>query len=262
LTVFGIFCVEVAKNASGEIFDFDSGADLFVAPKDRSPYSGGKRVLVEQLLTRRETAWIAGISYALVIAAGIWIVIAREPRVLLLGLLGIALAWFYHAPPFRLSYHGLGELAVGIAYGPLICCGTYLVQRGHLGPQIFFLSLPLGLLIAGFLWVNEFPDYEADARAGKRTLVVRLGRRRASWAFLLIVCVAFAIQTGLPAMGLSRGAWLGLLALPFAIASARRVVASPENTALLIHAQKLALESFVILSLTTSAGLLTFLAKT
>jgi 1,4-dihydroxy-2-naphthoate polyprenyltransferase len=258
LTVFGILCVEVAKNASGEVFDFDSGADLFVAAEDRSPFSGGKRVLVEQLLTRRETAWIAGISYASAIAAGLWIAIAREPRVLFLGLVGIALAWFYHAPPLRLSYRGLGELAVGIAYGPLICSGTYLVQRGHLDPRIVFLSLPLGLLIAGFLWVNEFPDYQADARAGKRTLVVQLGRQRASWAFLFLVCAAFAIQTGLPAIGLSRGVWLGLVALPFAIASTRRVAASHEKTASLISAQKWALESSVILSLTTSAGLLAF----
>jgi 1,4-dihydroxy-2-naphthoate octaprenyltransferase len=59
VTVLGIFFVEVAKNASGELFDFDSGADLGVAPEDRSPFSGGKRVLVDGLLTRAQTRVIA-----------------------------------------------------------------------------------------------------------------------------------------------------------------------------------------------------------
>ena len=54
-TVLGIFCIEVAKNASGEIFDFDSGADPGVAPEHLTPFSGGKRVLVEALLTRSQT---------------------------------------------------------------------------------------------------------------------------------------------------------------------------------------------------------------
>ncbi|HLN57948.1 MAG TPA: 1,4-dihydroxy-2-naphthoate octaprenyltransferase, partial [Thermoanaerobaculia bacterium] len=58
VTVAGILAIEVAKNASGEVFDFDSGTDLAVAPEDRSPFSGGKRVLVDGLLTRRETATV------------------------------------------------------------------------------------------------------------------------------------------------------------------------------------------------------------
>src|SRR5574341_214290 len=62
-TAAGIFFIEVAKNASGEIIDFDSGADLGVAPVDRSPFSGGKRVLVDGLLTRKQTATIAAVSY-------------------------------------------------------------------------------------------------------------------------------------------------------------------------------------------------------
>ena len=106
LTVFGIFAIEVAKNASGEVFDFDSGADSAVAPEDRSPFSGGKRVLVDRLLTRGETSGIAAACYALGIAAGLAIVFGREPRVLLLGLVGVATAFFYHAPPVKLSYRG------------------------------------------------------------------------------------------------------------------------------------------------------------
>src|SRR5512138_2734419 len=91
LTVIGIFCVEAAKNASGEIFDWDSGADQGVRDEERSPFSGGKRVIVDGLLTRAETAIVAGAFYAVAVAAGLAIVVVREPSVFWLGVLGVAL---------------------------------------------------------------------------------------------------------------------------------------------------------------------------
>jgi 1,4-dihydroxy-2-naphthoate octaprenyltransferase len=156
LTVLGIFCIEVAKNASGEIIDFDSGTDQAVALEDRSPYSGGKRVLLDRLLTRRQTIAISAVSYLLGIVVGLIIVLYREPRIFWLGVAGVGLALFYHMPPLKLSYRGLGELAVGLSYGPLITAGTYLVQRGTVTLDVILLSAVLGLLIAAFLWINEF----------------------------------------------------------------------------------------------------------
>lgn len=164
LTVLGIFFIEIAKNASGEVFDFDSGTDLAVAAEDRSPFSGGKRVLIDALLTRRQTISIAAVSYLIGIAAGLVIVAYREPQILWLGVVGVALAYFYHAPPFKLSYRGLGELAVGLCYGPLITSGTYLVQLGTVTLEPILVSTLLGLLIAAFLWINEFPDYRVQSR--------------------------------------------------------------------------------------------------
>ena len=131
-TVLGIFAIEVAKNASGEIFDFDSGADLAVQANERTPFSGGKRVLVDGLLTRAQTKTIAALCYLLGSAAGLAIVIWREPAVLYVGVIGLLCAFFYQAPPVKLSYRDLGEITVAICYGPLISLGTYLVQRGEI----------------------------------------------------------------------------------------------------------------------------------
>ncbi|HET6923485.1 MAG TPA: prenyltransferase [Anaeromyxobacteraceae bacterium] len=255
LTALGIFLLEAAKNASGEIFDFDSGVDQAVADRDRSPFSGGKRVLVDGLLTRRQTAAVAAAFYGSGIAAGLAVALLREPRVLWLGLAGVALAFFYHAPPLRLSYRGLGELAVAVTYGPLICCGTYLVQRGQLPSWVVLVSLPLGLLVAAFLWVNEFPDFRADAAGGKRTLVVRLGRRRASRVFGAMVLAAYAGMALLPAAGLPAAVWLGLAGLPHALAAAARLRASPETTARVVPAQAWTLASFALASLGVGLGL-------
>ena len=226
-----------------------------MAEQDRSPFSGGKRVLVDGLLTRRQTAAVAAVFYAGGIAAGLAVALLREPRVLGVGLAGVALAFFYHAPPLRLSYRGLGELAVAVAYGPLICCGTYLVQRGQVPTWVVLLSLPLGLLVAAFLWVNEFPDFRADAAGGKRTLVVRLGRRRASRVFGAMILAADGGMALLPAAGLPAAVWLGGAGLPLALAAAARLRASPETTARVVPAQAWTLASFVLASLGAGLGL-------
>jgi 1,4-dihydroxy-2-naphthoate octaprenyltransferase len=254
ITVFGIFCVEAAKNASGEIFDWDSGTDEAIREAERSPFSGGKRVIVDGLLTRRQTAVVAAVFYAGGIAAGLAIVALREPTVLWIGMIGIGLAFFYHAPPFSLAYRGLGELAVALAYGPVIAAGTYLVQRGEIGSSVLLASVPVGIAVGAFLWINEFPDARADALAGKRTLVVRLGRPRAARWFSVIVTAPYAAVAALPLFGLPMTVWIGLAGAPLAYQAARRLSATPEDIASIIPAQAKTLLAFVVLSLGMGAG--------
>lgn len=256
-TVIGIYAIEVAKNASGEIFDFDSGTDLDVSTADRSPFSGGKRVLVDGLLTRTQTKTIAALGYIVAALIGLGIVAAREFAVLWLGLVGIGLAYFYHAPPVKLSYRGLGEMAVAVTYGPLLCAGTYLVQRGSVSAKVILLSLPLGLLISAFLLINEFPDYLADTEADKRTLVVRWGRTTASRAFVLVLAAAILLLILLPLVtAITNAVWLALVAVPSAGFAARRLLANPANTELLIPAQAASLLTFVLFALGAGIGLL------
>jgi 1,4-dihydroxy-2-naphthoate octaprenyltransferase len=261
ITVLGIFFIEAAKNASGEIFDWDSGTDQAIAPDERTPFSGGKRVIVDGLLTRGQTIASATVFYALGATAGMLIVLFREPLVIWLGLAGAALAFFYHAPPLKLAYRGLGELAVAISYGPIIAAGTYLVQRGTIDRDVLLASAPLGLAIMAFLWINEFPDRRADALAGKRTLVVRLGNELAAKGFAVLVAAAFGMVVALPALGLPRSTWLGLVGLPLGIAAAlrlRRFVAAPttEPVNSIVPAQGWTLLSFVFMALGLGAGML------
>jgi 1,4-dihydroxy-2-naphthoate octaprenyltransferase len=255
LTVLGIFCVEVAKNASGEVVDYDSGTDLAITPAERSPFSGGKRVMVDGLLSRRETVAIAGAFYAAAVVIGLLITLVREPAVFGLALVGVLLAWFYHSGPLRLAYRGLGELAVALAYGPLIAAGTYLVQRGEVTALPMLAAIPLGLLVAAFLWINEFPDCRADRDAGKLTLVVRLGRERATLAFGAIFGVAFALLAVLPALGIPAAAWLGFIALPTAVMAWRGLRQDPASIARIVPAQGLTLLTFVLYAAGTAAGL-------
>jgi 1,4-dihydroxy-2-naphthoate polyprenyltransferase len=256
-TVIGIYAIEVAKNASGDIFDFDSGTDLAVSAAERSPFSGGKRVLVDRLLSRVQTKTIAGVGYIVATVIGLSIVTLREPSVFWLGLLGMACAYFYHAPPLKLSYRGLGELSVAACYGPLLCAGTFLVQNGSISLEVVLLSLPLGLLIAGFLLINEVPDYHADQTAGKRTLVVRIGRVNASRLFALVMAAALLFLIILPFLvTIPRSVWIGLVAAPSAIFAARRLLADPGDTESVVPAQAASLLTFVLYALGTGIGIL------
>ncbi len=254
LTVLATFSLEVGKNASGEVFDYDSGADLAVAEADRSPFSGGKRVLVDGLLTRRVTWLVAGACFGLGAALGL-ILVVHEPGVLALGAIGVACAFFYHAPPLQLAYRGLGELVVGLCYGPGIVGGTYLVQRNALPWRVVALGLPLGLLVAAFLWINEFPDYRADRSAGKRNLVVRLGRRRAARAFAILLAIGFLTLALVPLAGWSPGVLLGLVGLAPATAAARTALRHPEETPRLAGAQSATLVAFLLTAVGSGVGL-------
>jgi 1,4-dihydroxy-2-naphthoate octaprenyltransferase len=256
LTVVGIFCIEVAKNASGEIYDWDSGADRMVEEKDRSPFSGGKRVLVDGLLTRRQTWTVATVGYAAAIAAGLAIVALREPRVLWIGVAGMACAFFYHAPPFRLSYRGLGEIAVAFCYGPLIAGGTYLVQRGEISGSVIPLSIALGVHIAAFLWINELPDCSADTAAGKLNTVARLGRPAAGRVFSILMAAPYFILALVTLTGHPAAALIGLIGgIPAAFAAVV-VWKHPEDTSRLVPAQRATLLAFVLFSVGCGVGLL------
>lgn len=255
LTILGIFAIEVAKNASGEIFDFDSGTDLMIREEDRSPFSGGKRVLVDGLLSRAETRYIAAAFYSVGCCIGLFIFVMRTHDVLWLGLLGVGCAYFYHAPPISLSYRGLGELAVGIIYGPLICTGTYLVQVGSHSMTLLLVSMPLGLLVSAFLWINEFPDSSADSKSGKRTLVVMMGQRQAARVFCGIVAAAYVILSFMPMFGLTKWVLLGLLGLPPGIWACQRSVTSFDVTRKLVPAQAATLVGFVLYALGAGIGI-------
>lgn len=104
---------------------------------------------------------------------------------------GFIAACFYVGPPLRLAYRGFGELAIFFAYGPLMVLGSYYVQAQRIGPGPFWVSLILGLLLLALALVNEIPDYYQDRLVGKRNLVVRLGKKRATILYQAVIFLSF-----------------------------------------------------------------------
>jgi 1,4-dihydroxy-2-naphthoate octaprenyltransferase len=240
----------------GDVFDYDSGTDLAVAPEDRTDFSGGKRVLVDGLLTRGQT-WAMAVGFGGAgVALGAAIVFLREPAALWIGVVGFALGWSYHGPPLKLAYRGLGELDVVLCYGPLISLATYVIQTGSWSWTAFWLSMPLGIFTAAFLWLNEFPDYAADKSAGKNNLVVKLGRQAASRALPLIYVAGFTLVVALPLAGIPATVLLGLVALPTAAYACAKAWAAPETFYRQYPVQPAALLTFVLYSLGAGTGML------
>lgn len=216
VALLGLAFVHLGTNMANDAWDFRSGNDLHV--RHLNPFAGGGRVLFRGVLNVRTHLAVAVLFLALGSLLGIVLVTLVGLPLLVLGVIGVTFAYFYVAPPLRLAHHGVGEIAVGIAFGPVTVLGTYFVLTQAFDPPAVVLSATLGLLVAGVLWINEVPDIPADAAVGKRTLVVRLGVDGSTKVFGGLVLASYAVLVvGVAFLGLSPWALLGLLALPLAV---------------------------------------------
>jgi 1,4-dihydroxy-2-naphthoate octaprenyltransferase len=171
------------------------------------------------------TFYLAGIGIGLYLAwlRGFW-------PLFWLGVAGVAISVIYTAPPIRLVHRGVGEIAVGLGFGPIMLLGSYYVQAQRFSVEALWLSLPVAILIALVLYVNEIPDREGDAAAGKRTLPVRWSKlgviRGYTWAtgvaYLLIVMGAVLRILPWPAL-------IALATIPLAVRVARGIRESYED---------------------------------
>jgi 1,4-dihydroxy-2-naphthoate octaprenyltransferase len=211
LTLVGGSFAHLAINVTNDIFDTLSGADD--ANPTPTQFSGGSRVAIYDLVSVRGLALLAAGLYAAAAVIGLAIVAVTGSAVLLgIGVAGIALGIAYTAPPLKLVYRGLGEVAVAIGFGPIMLLGAYVVQTGRIDPEALVLSLVPGILIALILFVNEIPDRRSDAQAGKRTLPTRFSPARIRGGYLVMGLAAFGI--------IAAGVLAGLLPWPTLIALA------------------------------------------
>ena len=196
LTIVGASFIQLGLNVANDVFDSTQGADdANVTP---TKYSGGSRVIQYGLVTLRQMATLSASFYAAGGALGLILMATRgSPALLAIGALGFVVSLGYTAPPLKLVYRGLGEIAVAIGFGPLMLLGAYVVQtRGTLSWEPVIASIPVALLVALILYVNEIPDRRGDARAGKRTLPVRLSRETVLRGYDITVAIAYAAVAG------------------------------------------------------------------
>ncbi|MDY7040883.1 MAG: prenyltransferase [Chloroflexota bacterium] len=214
LTVLGVVLANAGTNTANDYFDHLSGDDE--GNQELTPFSGGSRVIQDGVISSRGMLALSLLCYGIVVVIGLYLTWARGWGVLAFGLVGVVLSFLYNA---KIAYigRGLGELVTGILTGPVIVCGAYYVQAQRVSPEIVWVSLPVGLLVSLILYVNEFPDYAADSAAGKRTIVVTLGRRRAMPGYIaMVVTVYLSILIGALAGLLPWPTLLAFLTLPLA----------------------------------------------
>jgi 1,4-dihydroxy-2-naphthoate octaprenyltransferase len=214
VTIIGASFAHLGINVSNDIFDTRSGADD--ANVNPTQFSGGSRVLIYDLLTLRQLVALDLGLFGSAAAIGLYLVWATASQTLLLiGLAGITLGIAYTAPPVKLVYRGLGEIAVAIGFGPIMLLGAYVVQAGSLSWEAALASVPVAILVALILYVNEIPDRVGDAAAGKRTLPVRLSAAMVTGIYLVLALAAFvAVAAGVAGGLLPIPALLALAAIP------------------------------------------------
>lgn len=218
LALIGALALHVSANTFNDYFDWTSGTDQ-LNTEYFLPYSGGSRSIELGLITPAGLLRLAIAALLVGIACGGALLLRTGPSLLLYGLVGVFATIFYTAPPLRLAARkGLGELFVGLCFGPLMTAGTFTALTGQVDRDAFLIGIPVGLLITAVLWINEFPDAASDEAAGKRNLVVVLGKRSARWGYVALMLGALAAVLALVVAGLVPPlAALALLPLPLVV---------------------------------------------
>jgi 1,4-dihydroxy-2-naphthoate octaprenyltransferase len=182
----GAMFIQVGTNLHNDYSDARRGADT----EDRL---GPVRVTAGGLVPPRRVLLATYISFGVAVVVGIYLIVVAGWQLLLVGVASILAGVLYTGGPRPYGYEGLGELFVFLFFGIVAVAGSYFVQVKHLDWEAFALAVPVGLLAAAILVVNNVRDIETDRRAGKRTLAVRLGRPRARSQFAAMVYVAFLL---------------------------------------------------------------------
>ena len=243
-----------AANMLNDHADALNGADA-ANTQGLFPFTGGSRLVQSGAVQASAMRTLAQVLLALVAAGGLWLALYSGPALVLVGLAGVLLGWTYSMPPLALMSRGLGELAVGLAWG-LVVVGADYVQRGHFAPAPLA-AASYALLIANILVANGFPDAVPDAQVGKRTLVVRLGPVRAAWLYLALVLLAHGLLVvAVDRQVLPTPALWALASLPLSLAAAVLLLRRAHRPMQLRPALVLGIAAAVVHGLGLAAGLL------
>jgi 1,4-dihydroxy-2-naphthoate octaprenyltransferase len=209
--LLGAVFIQVGTNLSNDYSDARRGADT----EDRL---GPVRVTAGGLVPPSQVLVATYVTFGLAVACGIYLIAVAGWGLLLVGAASILAGVLYTGGPRPYGYEGLGEIFVFLFFGVVAVAGSYFVQVQHLPWQAFVCAVPVGLLASAILVVNNVRDLETDRRAGKRTLAVRLGRKRTRMLYTGMLAVAF-LTAPLPWILGSMTAWLLLpwLAIPLAL---------------------------------------------
>jgi 1,4-dihydroxy-2-naphthoate octaprenyltransferase len=215
--LLGAIFIQVGTNLSNDYSDARRGADA----EDRL---GPVRVTAGGLVPPRQVLVATYVSFGLAVLAGIYLIVVAGWLLLVIGAASILAGVLYTGGPRPYGYEGLGELFVFLFFGVVAVAGSFFVQVKHLHWEAFALSVPVGLLAAAILVVNNIRDVDSDRRASKRTLAVRLGRERTRVMFAAVVGLAFLLAPVTWLFGPLR-AWVMLswLAIPLALRLVRTV---------------------------------------
>ncbi|HEY5952443.1 MAG TPA: 1,4-dihydroxy-2-naphthoate polyprenyltransferase [Kofleriaceae bacterium] len=241
----GALAIQIGTNFANDVFDAERGAD---GPDRIGPLRAVSAGLITAAAMKR--AMIA--AFVVASAFGLFLTATVGWPIAAIGIASIIAGIAYTGGPWPLGYNGLGDVFVLIFFGFVAVCGTAYVQLGEVPHLALWASLPVGALATAIIVVNNLRDRATDARVGKRTLAVRLGRRGAIIEYAALLAVAYAVPIIL-AVG-AHAAWRALPVITAPLAARRlrelvRAASGPDFNRCLASTAQLLLFHGVLLAI-------------
>jgi 1,4-dihydroxy-2-naphthoate octaprenyltransferase len=217
LTYFGIICLHISVDLLNDYWDFKRGIDTNTK---RTKYSGGTGVIPENLINSK-LIYCAGVIFLILGGLiGLYFVTIKGIIILILLIFAIISIYFYST---NIVNAGLGELFVAIK-GSMIVLGSYYIQSDQIDLTSIYVGIIIGLLSSVVLLVTSFPDYEADKKSGRRTLVIVMGKENSIKLYITIVTITYAMIIGGSIFNvMTIFSTIALLSLPFAFKAALKL---------------------------------------
>ncbi|NDW17842.1 prenyltransferase [Dysgonomonas sp. 216] len=190
LGVLGVIMGHLGLNLFDDYFDYKKKDASY---RDRMAHEGFRARIGKCLyLTNGQTTvksllFVCCIFCALALLCGAVIWYFRGESILYIAVITAVLGISYSGMPLRLSYHGLGEILIGIIFGPLVMMGTFYAACGLINLTVLFISIPVGLLVTNIVYVHAILDFEPDKKIGKHTLAVLLNNKKAMLLVLSVI---------------------------------------------------------------------------
>jgi 1,4-dihydroxy-2-naphthoate octaprenyltransferase len=254
LTALGVAGLHTGGNLINDYYD-SFGSD----PLNRfaTPFSGGSRVIQNGELS---ASFVRNLAYAclgLGVICGLVLIYYGRPWVALLGLFGLTAAYLYSASPVQLMSKGLGEFTIFLAFGPVLTLGAYYALTGRLAAEGFAVGLPLAFVITAILWINEFPDLEADTAAAKEHLVARLGLQKSRLVYAGLMLAPFlSLPVLMEVFHFPGHLFAGLVALPLAAKAVGQAWHTPPTDEEFVAIQALTIKTHFLLGVSLTLAFL------
>lgn len=239
----GIFSVLVAVELFNEYFDAKEG--------------GGRIFSQKELHIPNYFYGLGILALALASIIGLYLTYKTGWPVLLFSFLGFLGAYFYVGPPLKWAYRGMGELVIALSYGPIMVLGSYYIQTERIGFVPFFVSLILGMCMFSLAVLNEIPDYYQDKLVGKRNLVVKLGKQKATMLLRLCLGSMFTLLAlGVVLKRIPISAVVTFVMLPLVLKNLTAVEKNYENPKVFLSAINVVVVTYVVTTFSLGIGFL------
>ncbi|MBB3186513.1 1,4-dihydroxy-2-naphthoate octaprenyltransferase [Microbacter margulisiae] len=175
--------IQIASNLINDYYDYKKGSD-------KENRLGPRRAISEGTVTPKAMKLAIGVDVIIALLAGFYLAALGGLPIIIIGLLALFFAWLYTATPYSLSYLGIADLFVLLFFGPIASAGTTYLLTDTFSETSIWLGLINGTISMAILTVNNLRDIDNDRKAGKKSLIVRFGKRFGEYEYLLLYLLA------------------------------------------------------------------------